>query len=133
MGWHKDKRGLLAPTLNANYETQYLQGSASSAGKTIGPRGTFALYSTSTVASTPTVCYLGTPKTGDYLEAFCLLASSSAGFVLRTSTSGTLIGSTSGPDSVFFTYAGQNAQFRALSTALWMYYGSTAYLATSTS
>jgi len=135
MGINKDRRPVLTPRSLMKEESYTLIGSASSAGKTIGPRGAWQLLSTSTVASTPTVMYLNTPKLGDYLEAYCTLASSSAGIVLRTASSATTISATSASayDQVAFVYTGQNAAFRALSSAMWLYLGSTNYLGVSTS
>ena len=101
----------------------------------IGPRGTWVLVSTSTVASTPLTMYLANPTgIGDLLELCCLTASSSAGLVLRTQSSGTIfIGTTSGFDALFFNLPGQSAYLRALSTTQWLFEGSTAQLYTSTS
>jgi len=133
MGFDKDRRPVLTPRVLMQGESYTVLQTFSTVGSVVGPRGAFELRSTSTVASTPTVMYLATPKLGDYCEVYCGLASSSAGIVLRTASSATLLGGTSGPDQVAFTYPGQSAAFRALSSARWLYLGSTNYFGTSTS
>lgn len=116
MGYEKTKRPTMEPA-----ERIFGVASASSAGATLPPRGIGLLYSTSTVAATPTVMYIPPPQNrGDILDVFCMLASSSAGAVLRTSTSGAFIGSSSmGYDNLLFSYTGGGAELIALTSTLW--------------
>lgn len=116
MGFEKSKRPTMEPG-----ESFSGYASASSAGATLPPRGIAALYSTSTVASTPTVMYVNPPvRRGDILDVFCMLASSSAGAVLRTSTSGCFIGSSSmGYDNLLFSWTGSAVELVGLSSTLW--------------
>lgn len=115
MGFDKTRRPAMQPADSYSKVTV-----CSSAGAIVGPRGTFNLQSTSTVATTPTVMYLAPGRPGDIVEAFCTLASSSAGLALRTSSSGTYIGSSSGAfDQVQFFYTGGAIELIALTTSLW--------------
>lgn len=115
MGFFKTRAPLMSPGHSFN-----LVGSASSAGKTIGPRGAFVLVSTSTVATTPTVAYLAQGRVGDEVDLFCTVASSSAGFCLRTSSSATYVGSSSGAyDQLQWFYGGNGVRLVCLSTTLW--------------
>ena len=121
MGFFKFRGPLMSPG-----ESVTLVGSASSAGKTIGPRGAFVLVSTSTVATTPTVAYLAEGRMGDIVDVFCPIASSSAGFCLRSSSSGTYFGSSSGTyDQLQFFYGGAGCRLVRLSTTLWGVAGAT--------
>ena len=102
-------------------------GSASSAGKTIPPYGFHVLLSSSTVENTPTVCYLSGPKdAGDAVEINCTLASSSAGFVLRTQSSALqYIGGSTTYDQVKFMYPNAGVRLIAASTLQWLCFGAT--------
>lgn len=121
MGFFKTRVPLMAPGQSVT-----LVGSASSAAKVIGPRGAFVLVSTSTVATTPTVAHLAAGRVGDIVDVYCREAASSAGFCLRTSSSATYIGSSSGAyDQLQFFYGGVGARLICLSTTLWGQVGAT--------
>lgn len=122
MGFKTEKRPVLYGAQGVAFT---LVGTASSAGASIGPRGLYGLYSTSTAAATPTVMYLRSPsRLGDTVEAYCKLASSSAGLVLRTTGTGITIGSSSDAyDSIFFAYDGSGVKLVAYSSVNWQQLG----------
>jgi len=114
MGVDKSRRPWLGPA-----ERYSKVQSCSSAGATVGSRGNFVLVSTSTVATTPTVFYLAQPQIGDAVSVFCTTVSSSAGAVLRASSSAMLFNSTGQAfDSIEFFFPA-SIYLVALSTSLW--------------
>ena len=152
MGWDKGKRPFMAITPGSNsasggdadrvstaridYEhCSIIQTTTfSSSGVTIGPRGVYALKGSTSAAAanTTTAYYLATPTSGDLIEVDVLYASTSMVIQLRTAASGnTFIGSTATNDAVNFTVSGQSVYLRALSSAQWLFEGTTTLLGAS--
>jgi len=96
--------------------------SASSAGTTIGPRGLVTLsHASSAGATSPIIMYLASPTSGDVIEISALAIGASSNTIsLRTSSSGTYIGSTGTEDSILFGFPGQSCRLVAASCTRWL-------------
>lgn len=150
MGYHKLKRPLdarlpgsqtagasatvpsvRAGLVQASYGALPVVGAATSAGASIGPRGTYVLGAdTSAGGAAPKVVYLANPiSSGDVCTVMAFWAGgSSNGIAMRTLTSGAggvSLGGTTANDQLLFMSPGYSATLIAMSTLQWAVAGVT--------